>query len=192
MTARERWAGNRRGHPGCRARDGRRHGLRPAPALWPAITARIANLIHHVEADAGSDTTAGTERATPLSHSLSARSVTSAKSQHAGGLIVGLIHLRFFAFIDIQINASTYVNKLMRCPNVPMHNRTRSKHRRITKRGKHRADSSSARHGDVNRHARGGCGCRPASTNTAYADPNWAPIIACESGGIPSRRIGGL
>lgn len=70
-----------------------------------------------------------------------------------------------------------------------MHNRTRSKHRRITKRGKHRAQTHHLRATATVTATLGvAAGVVLASTNTAYADPNWAPIIACESGGKPTAQ----
>ena len=43
--------------------DGMGHHL--LRARWPTITSRIANLIHQIEADAGSDTTAALSERSP-------------------------------------------------------------------------------------------------------------------------------
>lgn len=79
-----------------------------------------------------------------------------------------------------------------------MRHRTRGKHRRITTRGNHRAQTHHLRATATATATLGvAAGVVLASTNTAQADPNWAPIIACESGGNataqnPSSTASGL
>jgi nucleoid-associated protein YgaU len=65
-----------------------------------------------------------------------------------------------------------------------MRHRTRGKHHRITTGGKHRAQTHRLRAAATASATLGvAAGVVLASTNTAAADPNWTPIIACESGG---------
>lgn len=80
----------------------------------------------------------------------------------------------------------------MRVSHVPMDDTTRykhSKHRRITTRGKHRAHTRPLRGAaTATTTLTVAAGVVLASTNVAHADPDWTPIISCESGGNPSAQ----
>lgn len=68
-----------------------------------------------------------------------------------------------------------------------MNHVTHAKHRRITTGGKHRAQTNHLRDAAAATATLGvAAGVILASGNPAYADPDWAPIIACESGGNPT------
>ena len=64
-----------------------------------------------------------------------------------------------------------------------------SKHRRITTCGKHRKQTHRLRDAATASATLGvAAGVVLASAHTAHADPDWAPIIACESGGNPTAQ----
>lgn len=70
-----------------------------------------------------------------------------------------------------------------------MHHVTYAKHRRITTGGKHRAQTHHFRDAAAATATLSvAAGVILASANTAHADPDWAPIIACESGGNPTAQ----
>jgi hypothetical protein len=61
--------------------------------------------------------------------------------------------------------------------------------RRITTRGRHRAQTHHLRDAATATATLGvAAGVVLASANAAHADPDWAPIIACESGGNPTAQ----
>lgn len=63
------------------------------------------------------------------------------------------------------------------------------KHRRITTRGRHRAQTHHLRGAATATATLGvAAGVVLASANPAHADPDWVPIIACESGGNPTAQ----
>ena len=75
------------------------------------------------------------------------------------------------------------------CPHGRRDLLQQSKHRRITTRGKHRAQTHPPRGAATTTATLTvAAGVVLASTNVAHADPDWAPIIACESGGNPSAQ----
>ena len=70
-----------------------------------------------------------------------------------------------------------------------MNHVTHAKHRRITTGGKHRAQTHHLRDAAAATATLGvAAGVILASGNTAHADLDWAPIIACESGGNPTAQ----
>lgn len=70
----------------------------------------------------------------------------------------------------------------------PMYNRMPFKDR-CTTRGKHRAQTHHLRNAATTTATLGvAAGVVLASTSTAHADPNWTPLISCESGGNPTAQ----